>query len=132
MQDRPTLNELLQAVTHFLDEEVVPNLDGSRQFYCRVAANMLRTAMRELEHEDDDLAAEWKRLNSLLSPEERPTTRAGVQQALRRRTGELCERIQRGEADAGPYRSLVLAHLRESVREKLVVSNPQWVNRPTT
>jgi hypothetical protein len=68
MQDRPTVSELLQAVTHLLDEELVPNLTGSRQFYGRVAANVLRTVMRELEHEEEQLAAEWKRLDEILPP----------------------------------------------------------------
>jgi len=132
MQDRPTTNELLQAVTHFLDEEVVPNLTGSRQFYSRVAANVLRTVMRELETEEDQLTNEWTRLNELLPHQERPATRQALKEALRERTEELCQRIQQGEADTGSYRSQVLAHVRESVREKLLVSNPGWIKRPTS
>lgn len=130
MQDRPTLTELLQAVTHFLDEEAVPHLTGSRQFYCRVAANVLRTVMRELESEEEQLANEWERLNALLPRQERPSTREAVKLAIRQRTEELCQRIQQGETDSGPYREQVLAHVRESVREKLIVSNPGWINRP--
>src|SRR5262249_5394708 len=100
MQDRPTVHELLQAVIHFLDEEAVPNLTGSRQFYGRVAANALRTVQRELEHEEEQLTEEWERLNLLLVAEDRPSTRAGLRQAIRRRTEELCQRIRQGEADA--------------------------------
>ena len=132
MQDRPTTNELLQAVTHFLDEEAVPNLTGSRQFYCRVAANVLRTVMRELETEETQLVNEWTRLNELLPPQERPVTRQALKEALRERTAELCQRIQQGAADTGSYRAQVLAHLRESVREKLLVSNPGWIARPAS
>ena len=130
MQDRPTVHELLQAVIHFLDEEAVPHLTGPRQFYGRVAANALRTVQRELEHEEEQLAEEWDRLNQLLSPEDRPSTRTGLRRAIRRRTEELCARIRHGEADAGPYRKQVLAHVRESVREKLLVNNPGWITRP--
>ena len=132
MQDRPAVSELLQAVTHFLDEEVVPNLTGSRQFYSRVAANVLRIVMRELEREDEQLAVEWERLNGLLPPVERPATRAGLQDAIRLRTEELCLRIRQGATDAGSYRQQVLAHVRETVREKLLVSNPGWLNRPAS
>lgn len=132
MQDRPAVNELLQAVTHFLDKEAVPHLTGARQFYCRVAANVLRTVMRELESEEDQLANEWTRLNTLLPPLDRPIMRKELQSALRRRTEELCRRIQQGEADAGPYREQVMAHIRESVREKLNVSNPDWIKRPAS
>ena len=130
MQDRPTISELLQAVVHLLDEELVPNLTGSRQFYGRVAANVLRTVMRELEREDEQLAAEWERLKKLLSSKERPTTRVGLREAIRQQTEDLCQRIRQGDADTVPYRDQVLAHVRETVREKLLVSNPQWLNRP--
>ncbi len=127
MQDRPSREELLQAVTRFLDEEVVPHLDGSRQFYCRVAANALRTVMRELDQEEEQLAAEWERLNALLHVEQQPPSRAALKQALRQRTEDLCERIRRGGADAGAYRTQVLDHVRASVKEKLLVSNPGWL-----
>lgn len=130
MQDRPTVHELLQAVIHFLDEDAVPHLTGSRQFYGRVAANTLRTVQRELEHEEEHLAEEWERLNQVLTREDRPSTRAGLRQAMRRRTETLCERIRHGEADTGSYRKQVLAHVRASVREKLLVSNPGWITRP--
>jgi hypothetical protein len=130
MQDRPTIHELLKAVTYFLDEEAVPNLTGSRQFYGRVAANALRIVMRELEREETQLTAEWERLNQLLPAEEQPKTQAALRDAIRRRTEELCQRIRNGAADTEPYRARVLAHVRESVREKLLVSNPQWIKRP--
>jgi len=132
MQDRPTMNELLEAVTHFLDDEVVPNLTGSRQFYSRVAANVLRTVLRELDVEEEQLTAEWERLNGLLPQEPQPPTRVELKQAIRRRTEELCQRIRKGDADAGLYREQVFAHVRESVREKLLVSNPGWIQRPAS
>ena len=129
MQDRPTVPEFLKAVTQLLDEELVPNLSGSRQFYARVAANVLRIVMRELEHEEEHLAAEWQRLDALLPPVERPATRAELREAIRRRTEELCQRIRQGDTDTGPYRDQVLAYVRETVREKLLVSNPGWLKR---
>jgi len=130
MQDRPTVMEYLQAVTHFLDEEAVPNLTGSRQFYGRVAVNILRAVMRELENQEHDLFAEWERLNQLLPPAERPSAPSALREAIRQRTDELRQRIRRGDADAGPYREQVITHVRECVREKLLVNNPQWINRP--
>ncbi|MBM4258243.1 MAG: hypothetical protein FJ147_20400 [Deltaproteobacteria bacterium] len=132
MQDRPTMMEYLQAVTHFLDEEAVPNLSGSRQFYGRVAANVLRAVMRELENEEHDLFAEWERLNQLLAPLLRPESLSALRTAIQQRTQELCQRIRNGDADAGAYRQQVLAHVRESVREKLLVNNPQWINLPAS
>lgn len=132
MQDRPTMHELLEAVTQFLDDEVVPNLTGSRQFYSRVAANVLRTVLRELDAEETQLTAEWERLNGLLPQETRPPTQVELKRAIRRRTEELCLRIRKGDADVGLYREQVFVHVRESVREKLLVSNPGWIQRPAS
>ncbi len=132
MQDRPTAREILDAVTQFLSDEVVPHLTDSRQFYCRVAANALRSVIRELAGEESQLTAEWQRLNSLLPQEVQPVTRVALKQAIQQRTEELCRRIRNGDADAGPYRAQVLAHVRESVREKLLVNNPSWIQRPAS
>ncbi len=130
MHDRPTIPELLCAVIHLLDHEVVPTLSGSRQFYGRVAANVLRIVSRELEHAEDHAAAEWHRLNGLLSATEQPVRQAEAREAVWRRTEELCARIRNGEADSGPYREQVVAHLKQTVYEKLTVSNPRWIERP--
>lgn len=130
MQDRPTVPELLGAVTHLLDAEVVPNLSGSRQFYGRVAANVLRIVMRELEHGEEQATAEWRRLDALLSPAEKPGIRDEVREAIWQRTGELCMRIQKGDADTGPYREQVLSHLKQTIHDKLIISNPKWIQRP--
>ncbi len=127
MQDRPTHDELLAALERFLDQDVVPNLQGARGFHARVAANVLRILRRELQHEDDQLAAEWARLDQLLGPAEPPAGRAVLRESLRARTADLCERIRAGEADSAPFRDAVLAHVRHTVRDKLLVSNPAWL-----
>ena len=41
MQDRPDIAELLEAVTAFLREQVVPATEGQVAFYARVAANIV-------------------------------------------------------------------------------------------
>ena len=45
---RPTARELLDAVRHFLLEDVMPGTDGRLQFHARVAANALAVVEREL------------------------------------------------------------------------------------
>ncbi len=35
--------------------------------------------------------------------------------------------IRAGDADAGPIREAALAHVRRTVRDKLLVSNPGWI-----
>ncbi len=34
-----------------------------------------------------------------------------------------------GEADAGPYRAQLLAHVRRTVQDKLQISDPDWLRR---
>lgn len=125
MQDRPTITELLDAVRGFLERDAVEALDGTAKFHARVAANVLAIVARELELETEHLAAEWQRLDALLGSAPMPTDLAERRAALGARTGELCDRIGRGEADAGPFRDAVLAHVRATVREKLAVANPK-------
>ncbi len=127
MQDRPTYDELLAAVERFLDDEVVANSEGARRFQARVAANVVRIVRRELEAEESHLAGEWAGLDELLGPQEAPQGRAALREAIKARTAELCERVRRGDADRGPFREAVLAQVRRTVREKLLVSNPGWL-----
>ena len=132
MQDRPSYDELLRAVERFLEREIMPNAEGSRRFHARVAANTLRIVRRELEREEEQLAAEWAGLCELLGPAERPPERAGLREEIRSRTAELCRRIQDGDADAGAFRGAVLGHVRRSVRDKLLVTNPGWLGESET
>ena len=97
MNDRPTAVELLRAVEHFLEEDVVSSLDGVKRYHARVAANVVAIVAREIETEDDHLRADWESLSSLL---------------------------RAGEADSGPWRRRVLTHLRETVAAKLEVAKP--------
>ena len=129
MQDRPTYDELLEAIERFMDEEVVPNLEGARGFHARVAANALRTVRRELVAEDEQFGAEWAGLDALLGPGERPESRAGVREGVAVRNAELCERIRHGDADSGQFGEAVREHVWRAVRDKLSVSNPGLLER---
>jgi hypothetical protein len=127
MQDRPTYDELLSAVERFLDDEIVPNIEGSRRFHARVAANALRIVRRELANEEEHLDREWTGLDALLGSAERPPSRAAFLEALAARNEALCQRIRQGDADGGPFGEAVYAHVRRSVRDKLLVTNPGWL-----
>jgi hypothetical protein len=125
VQDRPTVHELLEAVRQFLEADVVPVLDGPRQFHARVAANVLAIVGRELAGEETALAAEWRRLAALLGADPPPPGLGALRAAVRDATAALAERIRRGDADAGPFRDAVRTHVGATVREKLAVANPR-------
>ena len=128
MQGRPDARELLNAVRAFLEEHVVPALDGTRQFHARVAANVLAIVGRELASGDEGLRVEWQRLRALLDapPTETPEGGAGLRAAVHALNDTLAVRIRAGDADHEPWRSRVLAHLRETAEERLAIANPRY------
>lgn len=129
MQDRPTFDELLAAVEYFLDTEIVPNVAGARGFHGRVAANAIRIVRRELDREDEALAAEWAGLDALLGPATPPIGRTPIRAALRERNEEFAERIRSGHADEGAFATVVHEHVRAVIREKLRTTDPELLSR---
>lgn len=129
MQDRPTAVELLAAVRAFLEEDVLPGLEGRKRFHGLVAANVLAIVARELEEEETSLVAEWQRLRDLLRVDERtpPGRLAGLRAGVRALTERLVGRIRAGDADEGPFAAAVRAHVRMTVVEKLRVANPKYL-----
>ena len=132
MQDRPSATELLTAVREFLEQDVLPGLEGRKRFHGLVAANVLAIVARELEEEEDALVAEWRRLRELFTIDETqpPGRLAGLRAAVRALTERLADRIRAGDADAGPFADAVRAHVRMSVVEKLRVANPKYLGTP--
>ena len=128
MQDRPDARELLEAVRAFLEEQVVPALEGTRQFHVRVAANVLAIVGRELAGGEEALRAEWQRLTRLLrTPSTSAPDGAGAYAvAVRELNARARERIRAGEADDGAWRAEVLAHLRATSTERLAIANPKY------
>jgi len=126
MNDRPTATELLAAVEHFLEQTAVPALEGPARYHARVAANVVRIVARELATEDQHRAREWQGLAELLGtdPAAPEGGRSAWSDALRARNEALTRRIRAGDADAGPWRDAVLAHLSRVVADKLDVAQP--------
>lgn len=127
MHDRPTIDELLRAVELLLDEQLVPSLEGARKYNARVAANVIKIARRELQHGERQADEEWRGLDIVLGAAARPATPSALRDAIRDRNEELSQRIREGDADAGDFRRLVVAHVRDTVHAKLEVANPGWL-----
>jgi hypothetical protein len=102
-------------VREFLERDVMPATEGRVQFHTRVAVNALGMVERELTDGPAFAAAERARAVSLLGRDDDPRAlereiAAGI------RDGSLEDRI-----DA------VRAHVRATVREKLLVANPGYL-----
>jgi len=127
VNDRPTAAELLDAVERFLEESVVPALDGPARFHARVAANVVRIVAREIATEETHLAREWDGLSVLLGAEGEPPPdgRAALRESILARNEELARRIRAGDADSGVWRTALLAHLSRTIADKLDVAQPR-------
>jgi hypothetical protein len=131
MQDRPSADELTAAVGQFLQNEVAPALADPRlRFRVLIAANLMGVVTRELQAGEGLLREEWRQLAALLSrggaPPEHP---AALRDQLDMLGRELCARIRRGEADAGPWAEAVRAYAEASVAAKLAIANPRFLAR---
>jgi hypothetical protein len=97
--DRPDAFELIEAVTEFLAEEVLPAATDHRQkFRTLVALNALGVAYRELQSDEPQLNEAELR--------------------------DLAQRIRNNEVDEG-----MLPRLKEHVAAKLRISNPAYLER---
>ena len=130
MQDRPTSVELLEAAADFVDREIVPAIEGARQFQARVVANVMRIVAREIQMEDPAVRVEVKALARLLG---RDAPHLHSLDDLRRASAsmgeELSARIRAGDADSGPWRAEVLSVVRQSVEDKLKIANPRYLEK---
>jgi len=112
--DRPTAEELLEAVEEFLRERAMVELEGQSAFHARVAANVVGTVRREIAQSPDTEAHQRDRLLALLNHD-------GPLEDLNR---ELCEQIRSGERDLDDPQ--LLDHLRQVAIENLGVDNPRY------
>jgi hypothetical protein len=133
MQDRPTSIELLEAAADFVDRELVPAIEGARQFQARVVANVMRIVAREIKMEDPLVRSEVKALARLLG---RDAPHLHSLDDLRRAAAgmgeELTAKIRAGEADEGDWRREVLVVVRQSVEDKLRIANPRYLESDLT
>ncbi|GIU89378.1 MAG: hypothetical protein KatS3mg010_0477 [Acidimicrobiia bacterium] len=115
MQDRPTAAELVTAVREWIEREVMPSAEGRVAFHARVAANALGIVERELTLDAALTDGQRERARSLVDGD-------GTAVDLER---ELAARIRDGSLD--DRIDEVRAHVRRTVREKLLVANPGYL-----
>ena len=110
----PTKLELIEAVTEFLRDKMVPELSKDMAFNARVAANVLDIVGRELQMEHSAEREETERLAHLLGQE-------GTKEDL---TQCLCEAIRDGRLDY-THQDL-MSHLAKSATIKMAIDNPKY------
>jgi hypothetical protein len=109
--DRPTIDEIVEAVREWLERDVIPATEGRLQFHSRVASNMLAMVERELALGSSQRDAHDVRLASL-------GFRTETQLATAIREGTLDERYTE-----------VKAAVWATVKDKLLVANPKYLEQ---
>lgn len=111
----PDVATLLQAAATYLEQELLPTLEGYHRFQTRVSINVLRTVMRELQQFDALENAEQRRLVQLLG-------HGGDLDSL---NTELTTAIADGVLPLDS-RGLI-EHLRQTLHDTLAINNPKWI-----
>ena len=117
-QDRPTAAELVAAVREFLEHDVMAATEGRVQFHTRVAVNVLGMVEREL--------TSGRRVRRRASAPGRPRCSATTATSGTS-NGSSPAAIRAGSLD--DRLDAVRAHVRATVREKLLVANPGYLPR---
>jgi hypothetical protein len=110
--DAPTAAQLVEAVREFLEGDVAAATEGRVRFHARVAANACAIVERELALGPAQAEAEATRLAALGVADE-----AALAAAIR--GGDLDDRYDE-----------VAAVVRATVRDKLLVANPKYLDNP--
>ncbi len=110
--NRPTRDELLEAVAEFLEKRVMPKLDKHTAFHTRVAVNVLNIIRRELKDGPRLEAEELERLKILL----------GREGTLPELNAELCRQIRSGALDH--RNEELMEHLFLTTLGKVAVDQP--------
>ncbi|MBI1249930.1 MAG: hypothetical protein GC189_00470 [Alphaproteobacteria bacterium] len=116
MYETPTLEELVEAVSLYIERTAMPNLTGRAAFHGRVAVNVLGIIARELRDGAAAETAEAARLRALLHAD-------GDISALRT---ALSEAIRAGEMTAQTP-GLVDALL-ETAADRVAIEQPQYAS----
>jgi hypothetical protein len=133
MNDRPSAAELIDAVRHYLETELLPTLTDARlRFQTLIAANVLAIVGRELPAAEDLLREEWV----LLAPwvglsGSAPSGLADLRRAVREANARLGDRIRAGAFDDLQRFHELAAVLRRTVVRKLEIANPRYLKSVT-
>ncbi len=112
---QPPLDAMLLAIKKFLEQDIMPGLQGPPAFGMRMALRQLEAAAREAELAPDSQRREQKGLERLLQ-------RSGELPELQRDLANLIRARQfRGDNVA------LRKHLEQGLHDDLRINNPKWL-----
>lgn len=132
MTDRPTLDQLLEAVQMHLETQIIPAVRAEQRLYFQtlVAANVLKIARREGAQGQALLTHEWASLGVLIGDNPPiPTDLREAANQLRDRNRALCADIRAGKYATPTDSEHLAAHVNGVVNGQLQVNNPALAKR---
>jgi hypothetical protein len=113
----PDAATMLLAAARYLEDELMPTLDGYHRFKVRVTINVLNTLRRESELLPEQSRAERDRLRALVG-HDGPTDDLSRELAAMIRAGKI-------SIDDQSLRD----HCRRVLGDALAIANPKWTTR---
>lgn len=128
MQDRPSANDLLEAIADFLIKEIYPAVKENDllMYKTLVSWNMLGVLAREQKLQDEILQQELTELSALLKkdiPQEFQNS-ASIKSLLQTWQEELAHKIR--SEKIFDTNSSEWNYVRESLKRKLSIANPRF------
>ena len=129
MRDEPTGEQLLETARNVLREEILPALPPERKHAALMIANAMIIAMRQLKNGEDGERKELRSLQSLLghAGRDEPAGGAELRRQLTDLDREFARAIRSGRGDTGVWRDAARQHLLETIRAKVMESNPKYL-----
>lgn len=130
MYDRPTIEELVDAVRMHLESNIVPEIRQNRKLYFQtlVAINVLKIISREMHLSYDHAVTEWHSLNKVEDKTTVPPVKLSeLKEQLASRNRDFAQAIRRGDYDRGDTLTRAFEHIKATTRAQLEVANPRFL-----
>jgi|GEM_PF-1871851 len=132
MTDRPSLEQLLDAVRMHLETLVIPAIRAEPKLYFQtlVAVNVLKIAQREVAEGQTLSDTEWESLNVLTDEHiPQPVERGVAVEALIARNRTLSADIRAGKYDTPEALTRLAHHVESVVSGQLMLNAPHLAQR---
>lgn len=130
MTDRPTLEQLIEAVQQHLETHIIPAVRADQRLYFQtlVAINALKIAGRELAAGPTPDQREWDDLNRLHNSPSTPTP-PDLKTALVARRQALCQAIRAGQYDSPAAWQRLRQYVTRQVEAQLMINAPAFAQK---
>ena len=129
MHDRPHAVEILQVVGDFLEQELLPELEGPLRYRSMVALNLVRILGRESRHGTAALLRERDRLCNLLEVGSEDLVPGSLSDQVEDLNQQLVSELERPDVSV-EFETAAREALVAITKEKLAIVRPGYDGHP--